>query len=139
MDTEKRAYEANEVFYVHYRARGESGMGSAAVTFAIAKEKGEVPIVGWAFCAPRDQFSRNRGRLIARGRMEPLDEGYQLQGILTPVEAYALCEQIVKGLAEERKQYDRVDHADGDVDPEPRIPRWFVPFAEEVLKEGRKG
>jgi len=139
MGTEKKANEANEVFYMHYRARSEAGMGSAAVTFAIAKEKGAVPVVGWAFCAPSDQFSRSRGRLIARGRMEPLDEGYQLCGPLTPSEAYALCEQIVEGLADERKQYDQVERADGDVDPEPRIPRWFVPFAEEVLGEGRKG
>lgn len=43
-------------------------LGAGRVTFAYEVVDGEA-IVGAAFCSPKDQFSRRKGRLIATGRM----------------------------------------------------------------------
>ena len=59
--------QVEKLFFVHYRTRNHG-----TVTFCIevpaAPEPGVPPVAGWAFCAPRDEFTRSRGRLIARGR-----------------------------------------------------------------------
>jgi hypothetical protein len=109
---------AEGLFYVHYRTPQHG-----TVTFALGAPVEGRPQAGWAFCAPRDQFSRKLGRRIASGRMEVLTE--QFQGL----EGYELCEQLIECLADERQQYEQAERGDGTVDPEPRIPRWFPSFA----------
>lgn len=106
-------------FYVHCRTP-EHG----AVTFAVGTPVDGLPVAGWAFCAPRDEFRRQRGRVIAAGRRDVLAE--QFRGCEGP---YALVEQLVEALADARQDYDQRENGDGTVDPEPRIPRWFPDFA----------
>jgi hypothetical protein len=121
---------ADKVFYVHYRTED-----SGAVTFAL-RPSGEVNSqtgaelidAGVAFCAPRDQFSRARGRRIARGRIGVIgcergpEEGVRAQ-------LYGACERLVQGL--------RVDAGRIGAD-EARVPRWFPAWVTAWRAEGRR-
>lgn len=51
------------IAYMHFK------LGKGRVTAAIEVE-GQTASVGLAFCSPKDQFERRRGRLIAGGRLK---------------------------------------------------------------------
>ena len=56
-----------EVHYMHPHVFGPRGWGRA--TIAWTQLSGKDVVVGVAWCSPHDQFTRCKGRLIARGRL----------------------------------------------------------------------
>lgn len=53
--------------FVHIRPMPDDNK-SSALTLAILKKSHNYHL-GWAFCSPRDQFSKKMGRTIASGRL----------------------------------------------------------------------
>ena len=112
------------VFFVHYRTKQHG-----ALTLALKEVPGTTdPVlkVGYAFCSPRDQFSRKKGRQIAMGRLRAW--------LLIPPsdDRYEIGRQFLRALREECFAYDRVD-------PSPRqeswVPRWFPEFLRSLEQE----
>jgi len=125
-----------KIFYAHFR----SPNGEGAITFAICTRVGlsgepTERLVGWAFCAPTDQFSRRRGRTIARGR---IGNATMLYNGAPDVREIDVCNGMVLRLLSERQEWD-VD-ACGNLPPEPKVPRWFPSFVAslEVARSGKE-
>lgn len=55
----------DDVQYRHFRTKNK---GAVTVAYQTS-QTGNVVSVGFAWCSPRDQFSRPKGRLISKGRL----------------------------------------------------------------------
>ena len=116
---------------VKYNGRGQETYNRGSVTLAYCYlEEGGFFVVGAAFCAPGDAFSRARGRAIATGRLhQRMVEGAHAQCTTATKgpEPGATAESLVALLRSLRgRPYLGYPQFDG--------PRWYPAFLAAVEK-----
>ena len=113
-----------KIYYVHYH----TGYGSMTFALREAEREGQADDlrtfeVGMAFCSPEDQFSKPRGRCIARGRLGRLETVVRRDRPVRDA-LYLVCNWAVEFLGRTQAQMEDAS----------RAPRWFPRF---VMEWGR--
>ena len=78
-----------------------AGRGRVTAAYYFSRDENGLGLlhVGFAFCSPKDQFSRAKGRLIATSRLFMLKRRYVLCGFLHPDATASEVQTVCRALA----------------------------------------